>query len=145
MATADAATDVPPALAKASLAIRTEDLSKSALEAIASLGADPLTRVEFAELLQTEDLARATSAYAEALELARAKAGASADDGKIHDDESANNVALLASLETCLGAVLAMRATDIPAADPQRDEERSWLLQRAIARSSLPSLLLPTP
>ncbi|GAC77111.1 TPR-containing nuclear phosphoprotein that regulates K+ uptake [Moesziomyces antarcticus T-34] len=134
VATADAATDVPPALAKASLAIRTEDLSKSALEAIASLGADPLTRVEFAELLQTEDLARATSAYAEALELARAKAGASADDGKIHDDESANNVALLASLETCLGAVLAMRATDIPAADPQRDEERSWLLQRAIAR-----------
>lgn len=134
-ATADAATDVPPALAKASLSVRTEDLSKTALEAIASLGSDPLTRVEFAELLQTEDLARATTAYAEALELARAKAssrGHSVD--AIEDDEAATNVALLASLETCLGAVLAIRATDIPSSDAQKQEERTWLLQRAVAR-----------
>ncbi|SPO31395.1 related to Tetratricopeptide repeat protein 1 [Ustilago trichophora] len=132
-ATADAAADVPPALAKASLSIRTEDLSKTALEAIASLGSDPLTRVEFAELLQTEDLARATAAYAESLELVKAKAGGKSTDA-IEDDEAATNVALLASLETCLGAVLAIRATDIPSSDPQREEERTWLLQRAISR-----------
>ncbi|SPO31766.1 related to Tetratricopeptide repeat protein 1 [Ustilago trichophora] len=133
VATADAAADVPPALAKASLSIRTEDLSKTALEAIASLGSDPLTRVEFAELLQTEDLARATAAYAEGLELVKAKAAKKSTDA-IEDDEAATNVALLASLETCLGAVLAIRATDIPSSDPQRQEERTWLLQRAISR-----------
>ncbi|SNX88006.1 related to Tetratricopeptide repeat protein 1 [Melanopsichium pennsylvanicum] len=134
-ATADAAADVPPALAKASLSIRTEDLSKTALEAIASLGSDPLTRVEFAQLLQTEDLVRASAAYAEGLELAKAKAS---NTGKnidaIQDDEAAANVALLASLETCLGAVLAIRATDIASSDSQREEERNWLLQRAISR-----------
>lgn len=134
-ATADAATDVPAALAKASLSIRTEDLSKNALEAIASLGSDPLTRVEFAELLQTEDLARASAAYAEGLELAKAKPSSSGKNSDaIEDDEAATNVALLASLETCLGAVLAIRATDIPNSDPQREEERTWLLQRAISR-----------
>ncbi len=83
-ATADAATDVPPALAKASLSIRTEDLSKTALEAIASLGGDPLTRVEFAELLQTEDLTRATAAYAEGLELAKAKASSRGKENRCH-------------------------------------------------------------
>ncbi|CBQ71509.1 related to Tetratricopeptide repeat protein 1 [Sporisorium reilianum SRZ2] len=135
VATADAAADVPAALAKASLSIRTEDLSKTALEAIASLGSDPLTRVEFAELLQTEDLARATSAYAEGLELAKAKASTRGQNvDAIHDDQAATNVALLASLETCLGAVLAIRATDIPVTDPQREEERKWLLQRSISR-----------
>ena len=134
-ATADAAADVPAALAKASLSIRTDDLSKTALEAIASLGSDPLTRVEFAELLQTEDLTRATTAYAESLELARDKASArGANVDAIDDDEAATNVALLASLETCLGAVLAIRATDIPTSDSQRNEERAWLLQRSISR-----------
>ncbi|EST06832.1 Tetratricopeptide TPR1 [Kalmanozyma brasiliensis GHG001] len=134
-ATADAAADVPAALAKASLSIRTEDLSKTALEAIASLGSDPLTRVEFAELLQTEDLARATTAYAEGLELAKAKSSTRGKDiTAIEDDETATNVALLTSLETCLGAVLAIRAMDIPSNDTQREEERTWLLQRAISR-----------
>ncbi|TKY87045.1 hypothetical protein EX895_003722 [Sporisorium graminicola] len=135
IAPADAAADVPAALAKASLSIRTEDLSKTALEAIASLGSDPLTRVEFAELLQTEDLARATTAYAEGLELAKAKAitrGHNVD--AIDDDQAATNVALLTSLETCLGAVLAIRATDIPFSETQREEERKWLLQRSISR-----------
>ncbi|GAC95114.1 transcription elongation factor [Pseudozyma hubeiensis SY62] len=129
--TDDAASDVPAALAKASLSIRTEDLSKTALEAIASLGSDPLTRVEFAELLQTEDLARASTAYAEGLELAKAKASTL---DAIDTDEAATNVSLLASLETCLGAVLAIRATDIPASDPQRQEERTWLLERSMSR-----------
>ncbi|KAJ1021742.1 hypothetical protein NDA13_005356 [Ustilago tritici] len=134
-ATANAATDVPAALAKASLSIRTEDLSKTALEAIASLGSDPLTRVEFAELLQTEDLVRASTAYAEGLELAKAKANSGGkNNDAIEDDEAATNAALLASLETCLGAVLAIRASDIPTSDQQREEERNWLLQRAITR-----------
>lgn len=133
-ATADSTADVPAALAKASLSIRTEDLSKTALEAIASLGSDPLTRVEFAELLQTEDLARASTAYAEGLELAKAKASTRQSNPDYMDsDDAATDVALVTSLETCLGAVLAIRATDIPSTDVQRQEQRSWLLERSLS------------
>ncbi|PWZ01253.1 hypothetical protein BCV70DRAFT_199601 [Testicularia cyperi] len=123
--------DASGPLGKALLTIRTEDLSKAALEAIASLGSDPLTRVEFAKTLQFEDLARTATAFSESLEVVRSRIAGSSS-GKT--DDSAADASLVASLETCLGAVLAIRAGDIPDNDANRSEERSWLLSRAAMR-----------
>ncbi|EPQ25787.1 uncharacterized protein PFL1_06654 [Pseudozyma flocculosa PF-1] len=119
---ANGSAEVSGPLAKALTVLRAEELSKSALEAIAALGDDPLTHVEFANLLQTEDLIRATASYSDALRLAN-KAG---------DDVS--SAPLKASLQTNLGAILSLRAFEVPESDVHRQDERTWLLSRGISR-----------
>ncbi|KAN0062386.1 protein required for normal CLN1 and CLN2 G1 cyclin expression [Thecaphora frezii] len=119
---ANGSSDVGGLVAKALSVLRAEELSQTTLDSIAALGNDPLVHVEFASLLQTEDLTRATAAYAEALRLA----------SKAEDASAA--VPLLASLQTNLGAILALRAFEVPTSDAHRKDERAWLLGRGIAR-----------
>ncbi|PWN47527.1 TPR-like protein [Violaceomyces palustris] len=115
-------------VAKAQEALRREELSLSSLEAIASLAQDPQTHVEFAALLQTHDLTRATAAYAEALRLA-IKGG----DGGGGGGEDL----LIANIQNNLGAILTLRAIEYPEkafTTELQKEERAWLHHRGISR-----------